>query len=119
MAERATRARTAHDLIGDEYDVVALRLRWGGLSVAFFLASLLSPYLLRLQPWRPEELWRWPLVKVLAVAATALVGLVAGLVGVRYSPARGLARTGVFLNGVVVACIFLVILGMFAILRYR
>jgi hypothetical protein len=111
------KSTAAADPIGGEYAVVPLRLSWGTLSVLLFLLTLPARSLLQLQPWRPAQIWIWPLVPPLAIAALSLLGLAAGLLGLRFSAARGVARTGVLLNAVVLGCILLVALGMMAILR--
>ncbi len=113
------KSNLADDGIGDEYEVVPLRLSWGGLSLSLFLLTLPAPYLLRLQPWRPAQLWMWPLVPVVTIGALSLLGLVCGLLGLRYSAGKGTAKMGLLLNGAVVGCILLVILGMFTIFYLR
>lgn len=107
------------DVFGDEYEVVSLRLSWGGLSLFLFLLTLPAPYLLRLQPWRPAQSWMLPLVPVVTIAILSLLGLVADLIGLRFSDRPGMAKIGVLLNAVVVGCILLVFLGMFLILYLR
>lgn len=106
-----------YDPIGGEYSVVPLRPSWSTLSLLCFLLTLPAKSLLELQPWRPPQIWMWPLVPPLAIAALSALGLVTGLLGWRFSASRGLARTGVLLNGVVLACILVVFLGMMLILR--
>jgi hypothetical protein len=105
------------DPIGGEYAVVPLRLSWAALSLLFFLLTLPAKSLLQLQPWRPEKIWMWPLVPPLVIAGLSILGLVAGLLGLKLSGSRGLAKAGVLLNGVVLGCVVLVALGMMAILR--
>lgn len=105
------------DPIGGEYAVVPLRPSWSTLSLLLFLLTLPAKSLLNLQPWRPDHIWMWPLIPPLVIAALSLLGLVAGLLGLKYSATRGLAKAGVLLNAVVLGCILLVALGMMAILR--
>jgi len=107
------------DPIGGEYAVVSLRPSWSTLSLVLFLLTLPAKSLLELQPWRPPQLWMWPLAPPLVIAALSTLGLAAGLLGLRFSAARALARTGVLLNAVVLGCILLVALGMMVILRLR
>ncbi len=113
------KARPSLDAIGDEYEVVSLRLSWGALSLVLFLLTLPARFLLRLQPWRPAQIWLWPLVPVAAIAALSFLGLVAGLLGLRFSNRPGMAKIGALLNGVVLGCILLVVLGMIAVFYLR
>ena len=113
------KTRSSFDVIGDEYEVVALRLSWGALSLACFLLTLPARSLFRLQPWRPEQVWLWPLVPVAAIAVLSFLGLLAGLAGLRTPQSRGTAKVGVLLNAVVLGCIVLVFLGMAAIFYLR
>ena len=112
-------ARPTFDAIGGEYEVVSLRLSWGALSLTFFLLTLPARTLLDLQPWRPAQIWMWPLMPVVAIAALSLLGLLAGLLGLRLSDGRGMAKVGVLLNAVVLGCILLVFLVMMAIFAFR
>ncbi|MEE8523190.1 MAG: hypothetical protein V3T72_04605 [Thermoanaerobaculia bacterium] len=111
------RRSASPDPIGGEYAVVPLRPSWSTLSLLFFLLTLPAKSLLNVQPWRPDQIWMWPLVPPLVIAALSALGLAAGLLGLRFSATRGLAKTGVLLNAVVFGCILLVALGMMAILR--
>ena len=100
-------ARSQHDGLGGEYDAVSFDISWAGLSIVFFLLNLPAPYLVRLQPWRPQEIWMWPLITPMVLGLISLVGLICGLLGLRFSQSRGMARLGTLLNGVVVGLIFL------------
>jgi hypothetical protein len=53
----------------------------------------------------------------LVIAVLSTLGLTTGLLGLKFSATRGLAKAGVLLNAVVLGCILLVALGMMAILR--
>lgn len=112
-------ASSSFDAIGDEYEAVSLRPSWGAVSLIFFLLTLPAKTLLRLQPWRPAQLWMWPLVPVVAIAVLSFLGLLAGLLGLRLSESRGMAKIGVLLNAVVLGCILLVFLAMVAIFAFR
>ncbi len=106
--------------LGGEYEVVSLRPSWGAVSLTLFLLTLPARSLLRLQPWRPEQIWMWPLVPVAAIAVLSFLGLLTGLVGLRFqAQSRGMAKIGVLLNAVVLGCILLVFLGMLAIFYLR
>ena len=59
------------------------------------------------------------LVPVAAIGVLSFLGLLAGLLGLRFSASPGLAKIGTLLNGVVLACILLVVLGMAAIFYLR
>ncbi len=89
----------------DDYQVISVRVSWAGLSLVFFGLTMASDYLLHLQPWRPRQIWAWPLMKPLAVLALSSLGFVAGWLGLRFSDSRGLAKAGMFLNGVPLAIV--------------
>ena len=86
-----------------DYEVIPLRLSWAGLSILLFLLTLPARDLLQLLPWRPEPIWVWPLIPPLVIFGLSLLGFFSGLLGLKLSARRGLARTGMFLNGVVLA----------------
>ncbi len=114
------KAPASSDPIGGEYEVVSLRLSWGAVSLVLFLLTLPAKSILRLQPWRPEQIWMWPLVPVVAIAVLSFLGLLTGLLGLRFqAKSRGMAKVAVLLNGVVLGCIFLVFFGMLAIFYFR
>ena len=93
--------------LGGPYDPVAFGLSWGGFSITFFLLDLPAPYLVRLQPWRPEEIWMWPLVTPMVLGALSLLGVICGLLGLKFSENKSMARWGLLLNGIVVGIIVL------------
>ncbi len=105
------------DPIGGEYTVVSLRPSWSTLSLVFFLLTLPAKQLFQLQPWRPPYGWMMPLMPPLVIAGLSALGLATGLLGLKFSASRSLAKTGVLLNAVVFGCILLVFLGMMLILR--
>jgi hypothetical protein len=115
---RTVRVAARSDQPDDAYapleatDVVPL------LSYLFFSGSLVAKPISKLLP----EAWRrypWGLVAPSAIAAgLALLGLLLALWSLRRAPARrGLARIGVFLNGVVFALTSLAAIGVLFILR--
>lgn len=97
------------------YQVVSLRPTWSGLSLFFLLLQLPLPYLLSLQPWRPDPYWLWPLVRPVAFLIVSILGFGCGLLGLRFSASRGIAKMGTLLNGVVLGLMALWALGMFFI----
>ena len=113
-ARRAVRPDSPDDAYAplEASDVIPL------LSYLFFSGSLVAKPISRLLP---EALRRYPwgLLAPAAIAAClALVGLLLALWSVRRAPARrGLARIGVFLNGVVFALTSLAAIGILFILR--
>ncbi len=92
----------------DDYEVISLKISWAVLSILFFLLTLPARDLLQLLPWRPQRIWMWPLIPPLVIFGLSLLGLLAGLLGLKFSAHKGIAKTGAFLNGVVLA-IFLAI----------
>jgi hypothetical protein len=116
MAQTARAARS--DSPDDAYaplevvDVLPL------LSLLCFSGSLVAKPLSRLLP---EVLRRYPwgiLAPAAISAGLALVGMALALWSLRRAPARrGLARLGLFLNGVVFALTSLAVLAMLFILR--
>lgn len=94
--------------LGGPYDTVAFEPTWSGLSFCLFLLTLPTPYLVRLQPWRPKEIWMWPLITPMVIGILSLLGVVAGLLGLRFSENKSLARWSLLLNGIVVGFIFLI-----------
>ena len=95
---------------GDEYEAVSLRMTWSTLSLLLFMLIPVTPFLLRLQPWRPQQRWIWPLVPFAIVWGISLFGLVASWLGVKLSPGKTAARLGMLLNGTVAVLIFLFLL---------
>ena len=93
-------------MAGDEdYEVISLGISWSNLSILLFLLTLPANYLLQFLPWRPDPIWLWPLVPPLVILGLSFLGAVSGLLGLRFSEARGVARAGLFLNGVVLAIV--------------
>ncbi|MEM7584377.1 MAG: hypothetical protein AAF560_13395 [Acidobacteriota bacterium] len=103
----------------EDYEVISLRVSWPVLSVGCFVLALPAKYLLQFLPWRPQQIWIWPLIPPLVILGLSTVGFALGLIGLRFSERRGLAKTGVFLNGVVLAIIGLMIALWFYIVRSR
>lgn len=105
--------------LGGEYEVVSFRLSWSALSLFCFALVLPAPYLIRLQPWRPREIWLWPLIPPLVIGVLALAGLLCGLLGLRFSENKGSARWGLLLNGAVFGLILLLYVVMRLIMAGR
>ncbi len=89
----------------DDYQVISLKISWASLSIFFFLLTLPADYLLQFLPWRPRRIWMWPLVPPLAYFGLSALGFLAGWIGLKFSDRRGLAKAGMFLNGVVLAIV--------------
>ncbi len=94
----------------EDYEVIALRISWPMVSIGCFLLTLPAKYLLGFLPWRPQPIWLWPLVPPLVIFGLSILGFVVGWIGFRYSERQGLAKVGMFLNGVVLAIVVLMIL---------
>lgn len=95
--------------VGDEYEVVELRLSWGLLSLFFFGSIVMIRPVLRLLPWQPDNVYLMPLMTALAVPVFGLVGLGFGLLGRRRDERPGAAKIGVFLNAIAVGAALLVV----------
>ncbi len=90
----------------DDYEVISLKISWASLSILFFLLTLPADYLLQFLPWRPRRIWFWPLVPPLVYFGLSVLGFLSGWLGLNLSAHRGVAKTGMFLNGVVLAIVF-------------
>lgn len=104
-ARRPTRERD------DDYEVVRISISWGMLSIVAFAV------ILTLQMFGIRVLGLSLAQVVGATLVLSFVGFALGLVGVRFGRARGAAKLGAFLNGVVLLCIFILLPLTFAILR--
>ncbi|MEM7351793.1 MAG: hypothetical protein AAF657_13430 [Acidobacteriota bacterium] len=110
MSNPTPELRTPEGEDGD-YEVIRLSISWGMLSLLAF-ASLLT-----VQLFGPRV---FGMAFERAVALTlplSLGGFVLGLVGLRYGDGPQIARLGVFLNGVVLLCIFVLLPATFFIMR--
>ena len=95
----------------DDYEVFRLSISWGMLSIMAFVVVLM------LQMF---DSGTFGLTSFQAVAATlplSFLGFVLGVLGIRYGRGQRAARIGVFLNGVVLCCIFVLLPVTFQILR--
>jgi hypothetical protein len=101
------------------YQVVSFRPTWSSLSLLFILFQLPMPYLVTAQPWRPDPLWLWPLVRPASYLVLSILGFVCGLLGLRFSANRSAARIGTLLNGVVLGLMALWVVGMYYIIQGR
>ncbi len=61
----------------------------------------------------------WPLIPPLVIFGLSLLGLLAGLLGMKFSAHKGMAKTGTFLNGVVLAIFFAIAAVWFYIVSGR
>ena len=89
----------------DDYEVISLKISWASLSILFFLLTLPTRDLLQLLPWRPQRIWIWPLVPPLVILGLSFLGFLSGLLGLKWSSHKGIAKTGLFLNGTVLGII--------------
>lgn len=103
----------------DDYEVISLKISWASLSILFFLLTLPARDLLQLLAWRPQRIWLWPLIPPLVIFGLSLIGLLMGLLGLKLSAHKGIAKTGIFLNGVVAAIILAVAAVWFYIVAGR
>ncbi len=107
--------------IHDDYGVVTLRLHWGAVSILLFLATLPAKHLTRFlwhaTDWRPSQIWIWPLIPWALVLLFALLGAVAGCLGLTVSEHKTASKIGLLLNGVVLGCMVLVLAGIYYV-RY-
>ena len=93
-----------------EYSTITLRSAWGSLSLLFFLAAVGARQIVRLLP---SSLQGWnvmPPLAVILVPPLALLGLLAGLVGLRRG-GRILATLGALLNAIVLVATLVFLLG--------
>ena len=106
--DRNNMTRIAQDeLFDDEYGAISLRVNGGMLSILLFVVQLFAPYVVRLQPWRPEKFWLWPMVTPLVIFVLATFGLLAAWGSRRRGQASSATRFGLLLNGVVFGILLL------------
>ena len=110
-------ASTSEELDSNPYEVVRLRFSWVGMAYFLLILQMPLPYLIRWQPWRPDPIWYWPLVKPLAHLTCSLLGFLCAFVGWRFSTARQGAKIALVFHGAVLFLIALWALGMFYIVR--
>ena len=103
----------------DDYEVISLKISWASLSILCFLSTLPAKYLLQFLPWRPQRIWMWPLVPPLVILGLSVAGFAAGWIGLYLSANRGMAKTGMFLNGVVLAIVLAITAVWFYIVSGR
>ncbi len=103
----------SHDEPDDEdYAVVSVPLSWGTVSLACFALLLLIQ--LGGHRWLGLGLG----VVALSTVPLSLSGLIAGAIGWKRGKSRKTARMGVFLNGIVLFCYFVVLPVTFFVLRW-
>lgn len=98
-----------------EYGALDLPDGWHVASLACFAASLIARFLVRLLPAGSSFFGRVFLPGI-AVFALASLGLLCGLLGLRKTHGRGLAKMGIFLNSTVLALSLLAAAAFFYIL---
>jgi hypothetical protein len=97
--------------------VVRLRVSWVGLAYFLLILQLPLPYLIQLQPWRPDPIWYWPMVKPLAHLTCSLLGFLFAFLGWRFSSARRSGQIAMVFHGAVLVLLVLWALGMYYIVR--
>lgn len=96
---------------GDDYEVIRVSISWGALSILAFIALMtLQVFGFRVFGLRLGQL-------TAATLALAFAGFVLGLIGTRLGRARRAAKVGLFLNGVVLFCVFVLMPLTFQVLR--
>lgn len=103
----------------DDYEVISLKISWAALSILSFLLTLPARDLLQLLPWRPQNIWLWPLVPPMVILGLSILGFLFGALGLKYSAHRGMAKIGMFLNGVVLAIVLALTALWFFIVAWR
>ncbi len=98
----------------NDYEVIQLKISWATLSILLFLLTLPARDLLQYLPWRPQRIWTWPLIPPLVILGLSFLGFLSGLLGLKWSTHKGVAKTGMFLNGTVLA----IVLAMAAVWFY-
>ncbi len=106
--------KSGPDMPDNDYEVIQLKISWATLSILLFLLTLPARDLLQYLPWRPQRIWTWPLIPPLVILGLSFLGFLSGLVGLKWSAHKGVAKTGMFLNGAVLA----IILAMAAVWFY-
>lgn len=99
------------EFLGSDYAVVKVAPSLGLVSLSFFVAALASPYWVYYLPLRFEHSWQRPVLVPIVTFVLALLGLLGGFFG-RRSKHPGLARLGLFLNGVICGLMLLMIAGL-------
>ena len=98
-----------------EYGTLDLPDGWHVVSLACFALSLVARFLVKLLP-AGHYFFPRVLLPGIAVFTLAALGLLCGLLGLRKIRGRGLAKVGVFLNGVVLALAVLATIIFFRIM---
>ncbi len=94
----------------DAYEVIRLRLSWGGVSLALLTVLVaFNAFLMQLGTQRIILLALTPLL--------LLTGLVLGGVGLKFDKKKAVARWSVLLNGSIVALIILLAVAWYLIRR--
>jgi hypothetical protein len=104
------RAESGASDFESDYQVISLSISWGLVSVVAFIAVLALQLLGRRLGLGVPRVFGGTLL-------LSLIGLLCGLIGLRFGRARGAARAGAFLNGVVLLCIAIILPFVFQILR--
>jgi len=109
--EEAPREPGAPAAEDEDYEVLRISITWGGLSIAAFALVM------GLQIFGVNSLQLSYLEVIAATFALSFAGLALGLVGMKIGRGRRSARLGVFLNGVVLFCIFVLVPLTWRVLR--
>ncbi len=93
----------------EDYEVIRVSISWGLLSILVFAAILTTQLFgLRVFGLRLSQV-------VAATLPLSVAGLILGGIGLKFGRARRAAKVGVFLNGVVLFCVFLLVLMTFRV----
>lgn len=111
MATRGTEEDTSPVEPAGEYATITLRSVWGSVSLLLFVAAVGARQLVRLLPAHLQGWHIMPPLAVLAVPPLAVLGLVAGLVGLRRERRRTLAAVGTLLNAIVLVATLVFLAG--------
>lgn len=118
-----SRARDAVDasplaaVFQGEYAPIEVRGRWfGWLSLLFFVASLFARFLVAAVAPADLGFFRKAFLTTMSVPILAGIGLLFGLIGSRLGTQKGLARSGLWLNLIVLILSGLAIAAFYAIM---
>ena len=93
----------------NDYQVISLSISWGMVSITAFVA------IVALQIF---DLGANLTQVVFATMGLAIGGFALGLIGLKFGRSRVAARTGAFLNGVVLLCIIVILPVTLMVLRW-
>jgi len=96
----------------DDYEVIRISISWGMLSILVFGVILTT----QLFGWRVFGLRLSQVVA--ATLPLSVAGVILGGIGLKFGRARRAAKIGIFLNGVVLLCVFSLVLLTLKALRW-